>query len=218
MTCFRCNQRLMVFGVALLLAGCGDKSSSSSTKGDFSSPEATLATAKAAAADKDYRTFAACFTPEGQETMAAGFVMIGGMMQFMMTKDEENPEKGKASAAKIKTVLEDHGVVEGARPKITIELNADEETQNKALRKLAEPVKDKPAFIADFIAVMQEVGDKPDARIIESNATLKDVKIDGDTAKGTLVQTREKKESTSPIVFQKIDGAWKIREVPRLLN
>jgi hypothetical protein len=207
---------LIVVGAMLFLAGCGESSSTAS--GDFSSPEATLATAKAAAADKDYRTFAACFTPEGQETMAAGFVMIGGMMQFMMEKDEDNPEKGKASAAKIKQVLESHGVTEGNRPKITLDMNADRESQNKELRKLSEPVKDKPAFIAEFLGVLSEVGDKPDARILESNAALKDLKIEGDTASGTLVQTRETKESTTPIVFRKVGQDWKIDDVQRLFN
>jgi hypothetical protein len=208
---------MIVVGATLLLAGCGGKTSST-TNADFSSPEATLATAKAAAADNDYRTFAACFTPAGQETIAAGFVMIGGMMQFMMAQDEKNPDKGKASAAKINKVLEDHGVAEGSLPKITLDMSADKESQNKELRKLSEPVKDKPAFIADFIGVMQEVGDKPDARIIESNAALKDLDIEGDTAKGTLVQTRETKESTTPIVFKKIGQDWKIDDVQRLFN
>jgi hypothetical protein len=217
MTRFDCIYRMIVVGVMLSLAGCGGKTSST-TNADFSSPEATLATAKAAAADSDYRTFAACFTPGGQETMAAGFVMIGGMMQFMMAQDEENPEKGKASAAKIKKVLEVHGVAEGSRPKITLDMSADKESQNKELRKLSEPVKDKPAFIADFIGVMQEVGDKPEARIIESNAALKDLNIEGDSAKGTLVQTRQTKEVASPIVFRKIGQEWKIDDVERLFN
>jgi hypothetical protein len=210
------SQRMIVFGAMLLLVGCGK--ASSTTNADFSSPEATLATAKAAVADNDYRTFAACFTPGGQETMAAGFVMIGGMMQFMMAQDDENPEKGKASAAKIKKVLEDHGVTEGSRPKITLDMSADRESQNKELRKLSEPVKDKPAFIADFIGVMQEVGDKPDARIIESSAALKDLNIEGDTAQATLVQTREMKETTTPINYKKIGQDWKIDDVQRLFN
>jgi hypothetical protein len=217
MTRSGCIQSMIVVGAVAFLAGCGGKPSST-TNADFSSPEATLATAKAAAAENDYRTFAACFTPGGQETMAAGFVMIGGMMQFMMAQDDENPEKGKASAAKIKKVLEDHGVAEGSRPKITLDMSADKESQNKELRKLSQPVKDKPAFIAEFIGVMQEVGDKPDARIFESSATLKDLNIEGDTASGTLVQTRAAEESSTPIVFKKIGQDWKIDDVQRLFN
>jgi hypothetical protein len=144
--------------------------------------------------------------------------VIGGMMRNIMAKDTENPEKGKASAAKINRVFEDHGVTKESRPKINIDMSADRESQNKELRKLSEPVKDKPAFIAEFLGVMMEVGDKPDVRIMESNAMLKDLNVEGETAKGTLVQTRASKEISGPIVFRKIGQAWKIDDVERLFN
>ncbi len=199
-----------------LLAGCGDKAQSES--GDYSTPEATFATAKAAVDNGDYQAFAACFTPEGQDTMAAAFVMIGGMLQYMLEKEETNPDQARANAASLKQVLANHGISENSRPNIQIDLNATQAEQNKQLRRLAEPVKDKRKFIADFINVMQKVGDKPDARILESNAELSDLKVGEETANGTLAQTRDGKERTSPIVFEKIDGAWKISEIPRLMN
>ena len=60
--------------------------------------------------------------------------------------------------------------------------------------------------------------DKPDGRLMEADAQLKDLKIEGDQATAKFVQTRGGKESSGPIAFQKKDGDWKISKVPPLMK
>ena len=83
-------------------------------------------------------------------------------------------------------------------------------TSAEIMKKLAAPIKDKPAFIADMLDALEEMGSEESKGMSLGDATLKDVKIDGDTAKGTIVKKGDKEE---PIHFQKIDGGWLV-ELP----
>ena len=52
----------------------------------------------------------------------------------------------------------------------------------------------------------------------EGNARLVDLRTGIDTATATFTQTCQGKEKTNPIEFNKVDGEWKISQLPRLTN
>jgi hypothetical protein len=184
------------------------------------SPEAVFAVAKKAAGERDWATFCGTLTEPAREEFAAGLVFISGFLAATGDSPDAG-EKDKQRAARLAESLKKHGADEGNRPEITIDANATEEEQRKELVKLAAPIKDRCAFIADVLGALSDpkLADKPDAKLIEPSATLKDLKIEGDTATATFVQTREGGEpDESPISFRKTDDGWKISQPPRMLN
>jgi hypothetical protein len=213
----------------IVLSGCGDAATKTQPNGPAAktsgetgrnvTPQATLDAAKAAAEKRNFPALSQLLTPEAREEMAAGLVMLSGFLRVAGPLAKEGEGKSASQLGeKLGEVLEKHGVNEKTSPKITINLDASPEAQSAEMRKLAAPIKDHAAFVADVLGVLQKYGDKPDARLIEADARLKDVKIDGDTATATFVQTRGGKESSGPIAFQKQDGEWKISKVPPLMK
>jgi hypothetical protein len=219
-------RRILVPALLLFLAGCssGRTGRESENKKDekgtgtpaLETPEATLKAVQSAAAAHDYPALCQLLTPPAREQMAAGLVALGGLLKAMSKGDSEGPQAKLAE--KIGEVFEKHGLNEKTIPRIKINGNASQEDQDRELRKLAGPVKDQCAFIADVLKTMHEQGDKPDARLVEENARLEDLKVSGDTATATFVQSRKGKESKSPIAFQKVEGGWKISRIPTWMN
>jgi hypothetical protein len=216
----------MVLAVLLFVAGCssGETGKESENKKDekgtgtsaLESPEATLKAAQSAAASHDYPALCRLLTPTAREQMAAGLVALGGLLKAMNKGTAEGSQAKLAE--KIGEVFEKHGLNEKTIPRIKINADASQEDQDKELRKLAGPVKDPCAFVADVLKAMHEHGDKPDGRLIEENARLEDLKVSGDTATATFVQSRKGTESKSPIAFQKVEGGWKISRIPTWMN
>jgi hypothetical protein len=91
--------------------------------------------------------------------------------------------------------------------------HAKPEDQEKIGRKLAALVKDQPVFIAKALKLFPK--DKPaDNWLIGLKETkLQDLKIDGDTAKGSMRWSQPvlKKSGDEPIGFQRTDGKWYIQ-------
>jgi hypothetical protein len=81
-------------------------------------------------------------------------------------------------------------------------------------RELAKLVKDRDAFIVDFFSMIPPKDKKgPFEDMVGANPMLKDVKIDGDNAKGVLTGTQDGMEVSTPLEFKKQGGSWKI-EMP----
>lgn len=205
--------------VALLLAGCGGPRSVE-PGGDqprppsLATPEATLEAARAAAAKHDYAALCQLFTPGAQEDLAAGLVVVSRMV----LASKADKEGAGPLRAKLREVLDKHGLSENNMPRIRIDAKATEEEQAREFRKLAAPIKDRCAFAVDVLGVLYRHGDKPGGRLIEESARLKDVKVEGDKATATFVQARGGRESGGPVAFEKVGGEWKISKVPPLMN
>jgi hypothetical protein len=195
--------------VLFCLGGCGSPS--------YETPEATFQAAKSAAERYDCQAFCRCLTTEARDQMAAELVLVGSFMQLAADFPGPGAEKARDRAKGIKAVLEKHGLTRRTTPPISINLDGGKQQQREML-KLVEPIADRNAFIADFLRVLIETADDPDARLIEPDARLVDLKTEKDTATATFAQTRQEKEQTSPIEFERIDGQWKISKLPRLLN
>ena len=79
----------------------------------------------------------------------------------------------------------------------------------KTLRAVAEVIKDQPGFCIEVMALMKKVGGNRMAAPL-SNATLRDVRIEGDKAAGTLSVKKGEKEAKEPIAFTRINGGWRL--------
>ena len=186
-----------MLAVSVSLSGCGSKK--------HKSPEAVFEAAKSAMADEDMEGFMNCLTPESQDLLAGAMVMLGTMMKGLAALGGEDAD-AQQSMSKIGKVLEDHGLTEDAMKKME---GADESDPASAMKRLVEPVKDKAAFVGDMFEVFSgmENGATED---FEFKGTLKDIKIDGDSASAVL----EDGGTSKPVQFKKVKGSWLIHLDP----
>jgi len=94
---------------------------------------------------------------------------------------------------------EDEGVSDGIGP------------SEDYAKEMAEPIKDKIAFIAQMIALLDKIVE-PEApeqgnRLLDKGK-LTELKIDGDTATAIVVTIEDGAEQKKPIEFKRIDGHW----------
>ena len=186
-----------MLAISVSLSGCGSKKNKS--------PEAVFEAAKSAMADEDMEGFMNCLTPESQDLLAGAMVMLGTMMKGLAALGGEDAD-AQQSMSKIGKVLEDHGLTEDAMKKME---GADESDPASAMKKLVEPIKDKAAFVGDMFEVFSgmENGATED---FEFKGTLKDIKIDGDSASAVL----EDGGTSKPVQFKKVKGSWLIHLDP----
>jgi hypothetical protein len=152
---------------------------------------------------EDWKGFAKCLTPDSRDMFAAG-IMVGAAFMTAFAGDE-----GKEAAKEVEAVMKKHGIDEK-----TMEgppLGDPSADPKEAMKKAVAPIKDREAFIGDMMTAMSKMkGAKTKGGPMPKEATLKDVKIDGDTATATIVAKADGKDVNEPIKFKKIDGAWKM--------
>ncbi len=179
------------------------------------SPEAVFQTAKTATENQDWEKFCDCLTPESQDNLA-GMLVYGAMMVRSMSgmAAMAGPDKAREAEEKMKpvmAVLERHGLDEQTLKESQAETQrAVGGNRQEMIQKLVSPIKDRGKFVADMINAMREMGQQENATPFQSDARLEDVKIDGDSATGQIVQTKNGVERKDGIRFQKISGRWKI--------
>jgi len=207
---------IMPFLALALSLGCnsskpGDGKPGSDAKSkSYGSPNEVLDAAAAAAKSEDWAAFSQCLTNESRDAFA-GMLVFGAT--FAKAFAEFDKEKGKEMTKGIDDALQKHGITEERLKEMQKDapLKGDQKEASKAFAKLVEPVKDKGAFIADLMAALKKLG-KPGQEGPMLEGELKDVKIDGDTAKGTFVRkTKDGQDKKEPIEFRKVGGSWKIQ-------
>src|SRR5206468_3944962 len=95
-------------------------------------------------------------------------------------------DKGKDTIKAMDDAMNKHGLTEEYLKTVEKDNPGKKGTpqeERDMLRKLVAPVKDKSAFIADIMTALKKSGDKDSFSI---GTDLKDVKIDGDKATGTV--------------------------------
>jgi len=203
--------------ILMCLCGCSERQEPSGSPNDaeressFASPEIAFQTAKTAILSEDYAGFCDCWTADGRDLVAVGFVFTGGLYKHMAERENKTE-----NLQRITEVFEKHGLMEGTRG--TIRLTGDKDADRKEVLKLVEPINDRTGFIIDMLELIPIVSERPNPRLIQDNARLVDLSVTGDTASATLVQTREDKVLESPITFSRVNGEWKIAEIERLMN
>ncbi len=179
------------------LVGCGGATGSSS--GGGATPQAVFENFKAAAKTKDYKAAFAQTTPDSQELVAGAMAM--GISMFGMM----DPNKGTEA----NQILEKHGIkkldMTGPPPNMN--------DPKSFMKQMVGSVKDKPACIAEMIAWMEKNSPNKDAAAAPgtdefANATLEEVKIDGNTATGTIKNQKATGPQKQDARFQKIGDLW----------
>lgn len=177
----------------------------------FESPEACFKSIRTAAHNKDMGALAKCLDEESQNAMAGMLVMVGSMMKApgsmaaMMSGGK--PEDAQKGIDAIEAAFKKHGLTDELLQK---EMAAMQSAGGaEGVTHLSTLVKDKPAFIADMYAAMQQLGGaaKFGEQFEEQIAgELKDVKIDGDKASAVVVTAK----GEEPLAFRKTAAGWKL--------
>jgi hypothetical protein len=144
--------------------------------GSGGSPEAVFGAAKKAAQSKDYRGLFNCMDPDKSDQLVLGSVMIVGFATM----------NNKSAEAEVEAVMKKHNVAKDGG--------------EAAIKN----VKDKPGLFADLMSIVEKHS-KESAANMKVDGDLKDVKIDGDTAKGDLVKSDGSK---TPMTFVRKNGRW----------
>jgi hypothetical protein len=187
---YRIAPGLMIVTLLLLGAsGCSSSTSSSSK-----SPEQVFDQMVEAAKKEDGKALMATLTKDSQK------VITGTMVLKMMDIKEGEP------------VLKKYAINVDVVGEKQADGNADAAGKIKSLRDIADLVKDAPGFVHDTIPVMKKVDPKSSPATGMNEAKIKDIKVEGDTAKGTA----EVEGQTVELPFVKEDGTWKIDLVPLL--
>ncbi|MEQ8785758.1 MAG: hypothetical protein RIC55_05645 [Pirellulaceae bacterium] len=170
---------LWLVGMAVCLGGCGG--------GDYSTPEATFETAKAAGRAKDWKTMYDCYTPESLDTMAGMLALAGSF-------------GGEKTAA----VLEQHGVDKAGPGAMAAAMQAGKAPHDVG-KDLVKNVGDKSQFIADMQNAMEQTRGTEAGQFAE-DAKLEGLTIDGDSATARMVFEGK----SMPLKFKNIGGDWKL--------
>jgi hypothetical protein len=198
--------RSVVFGgllfasLALLAAGAPVSEKGKS----YNSPEAVFKAAQGFAKKKDFKGFLGCMTEDSQKLVTGQLIMTGSMIKAFAGLDPSG--KAAEMVKPIDKVFSKHGLTDEALKKI--KSAKDPKQAGKTMRAAAELVKSRADFCSDLIAALDKANPKGAQPFAEG--TLKDVKIDGDKAKATIVMKAGEKERTEPIEFAKVGGGWKL--------
>jgi len=216
---------LIVFGLGSARLGAADLK--------YDSPQAAFAAAQAANAKDDWPALCRTLTPESRDTLAGGLVaaqvVLADFIEAFakMADDERAQAETERKIGAMKRTLQRHGL-DADKIKAQLAAGAAPEDPNvqrfprleipkdkKTLLKLAEPIKDRDAFIADSMEAVKTYGAKGGGPPqLGKDARLQEVKIDGDTATArVLVKTSLGNEEGRPLTFRKIDGGWRV-ELP----
>jgi hypothetical protein len=201
-----------VVGGLVLLVALGTALAGGRTT--YRTPQEAFDAAKKAIEREDWKGFCATLTDDSRDTLAGGMVMMPLMLKgFVKLAPEDKQKEILAKLKPLEEVMAKHGLTEEALAKMKDAKPAGKgpEAIMQAFKQLLAPVKDRSAFVADMIAAMKKLDPKQAKQgPLAADAELKDVKIDGDTAKGVIVTKKDGQEKRDPVAFRRIDGSWKI--------
>jgi hypothetical protein len=183
----------------------------------------------------NWKQFCNRLTPESRDMVAGVLVLAGSDIKSSLDaavakeKDEDKRAflKGmmKEVFKPVTEAYEKHGVTEKHLQKtggmmMLAFTGGDRDKVKKLLSNAAKPVKDRTAFIDDLLSAMKKLekmfgkAKKGSAfDFFPADAKLEDLKVEGDTAMGTLVGTKKGVEKREPIHFKKYQGGWRV-ELP----
>jgi hypothetical protein len=181
----------------------------------FSTPQQAFEAARGAAQKGDWKGVCATLTDESRDALAGALAVLPSMYKAMARRAGPKEKAVLDKLRPLALVLAKHGLSEKTFNNLLAERAgaADKDEAIKlALPRLLAPVRDRCAFIADMFDALKKVDEKQAARSpIAANAQLKDVTLDGDTAKGVIVtRVPGGRDRRDPIAFRRRAGSWKI--------
>jgi hypothetical protein len=187
-------------------AGGGDKDAKK-----YDSPQTVFDAATKAAKDKDWKTLHGCLTRDSRDVLTGQIAFLGLFFRGVAGKVDPS---GKAAEklAPLETIYKKHGLTKEVLEKMkkdSPKASQDPKEEAKAMKKLAEPIKDQVGFITAVLKVLDEANPKQQKNPL-GDAKLKDVKVDGDKATGTQVTKSGDKEKEQTVTFVKEGGGWRM--------
>ena len=201
---------ICVLAVAATFLGCGGEPKQQGQDQKFATPEATFQTAKQAVGNGDLETFCQCFTDEGLSLMAGSMRMMTGMIHFIGSQEGADEQSAKLAQG-IDQINREY--VNSDPPQVNLNMNAPEAEIMAGVRKMAEPIKDRAAYLGAVFKLMLDnaPADMPQPM---ADAKLQDVQITDNTATATILGTvLMPGKNDTPITFRQVDQAWKIDQL-----
>jgi hypothetical protein len=178
------------------------------------SPEDVFQEAAAAIKKEDVKGFFAHLTKDSQSAVSGGMVMVLGMAKAFAKFDKKD---GAEKAKLIDDLFTRHGLSDDVLAKLKGADKSDDKSIGRVILALGGLVKDKAAFTQDALKVLPKLSKKDQPFKEIGEASLKDVKMDGDKAQGQLTSRKDGTEKTETLYFRMEDGAWKI-DVLRMME
>jgi hypothetical protein len=172
----------------------------------YASPKAVFDAAVKASKKKDFKAFATLLTPDSQGKLASQLAGLGLMFKAFSAFDKEGKMKDKL--ADFDKIMDKHGLTKDVMGKLKQTKDTKEiEANNKVI---VAAVKDKPAFVGDVMKWLDAANPGKNKGGPLDEAELKDLKVTGDKATGTVVSKVGGKDKEEPMDFAKVGGGWRI--------
>lgn len=174
----------------------------------YERPEAVWEAQKNAAENKDWKTMYRTLCPDTRKRTVAGIAL---MAQMVGSGDE-----GMAAIMKKHGVESSSFAPDTSSPEGLGQLFSQMQQQ---MENAADAIENKEAFFVDVMEYFTEQGEGKQARactqqmeMVNAPQELKDVVIDGDSARGMQVISVMGNNVDIPIEFRRIDGGWFIHQ------
>jgi hypothetical protein len=198
--------------LALLVLGVFLPSPAHAGDDKAKSPEDVFKACAAAWKNGDAQTCMSHLTRDSQSVIAA-YTCSAALIEKAFSRPwfgEPITPKEKEHIDAIDVVLKRHGVSEEAIQRIIKRDDKKPTPEEEKFLALGELVKDKPAFVTEMLKVSTGSVEDPSLKEI-GEAKVKEVKIDGQQAKGQVKFTAaDGKEKTATVYFKTESEVWKI--------
>ena len=170
------------------------------------SPRAVFDAAVKASKKKDYKAFCLLLTPKSQTKLVDRLAGMGMPLESFSDGDVDPKQKDKLAA--FDKIMAKHGLTKDVMGRLK---QTDDPKDIEANDKTIDAtVKDKPAFVNDMFRWFEEANPGKGGPGSMEGITLKDAKIVGDKATGTIMVKVDGEEAEQPIAFAKTKRGWLI--------
>lgn len=201
--------RAAALGVMLVVAvvGPGAGARAQDAKKGYRTPQEAFDAFTKAAAKADYATFYSTLEPAASDKLVGMFALIAVHARADLDRyGSKMPERVRAMLRPVAATAERFGL-EKFRP---LAPKAEKAEQDAWVRKAVAAVRKKPEFFAAALTALEKAREGGAGMKELGTARLEGVKIDGDAARGTVVNTKDELEKKSPIEFRRVNGSWLI--------
>lgn len=156
--------------------------------------------------------FLPSLTKDSQKIMTGGMVTnFYTFRAFVLSRKEPNPEAVKL----LEELAKRHGFDDAKVKPLATKMPKTAEEAITNLKALSDLVKDGPAFVEDVVTTLNRFeGPFPPLTLSPPGAVLKDLKIRGETAAGTMHYRYFGMDRSEPIHFRQEGGYWKVDLLP----
>lgn len=177
----------------------------------YDSPKAAFDAAVAASKKQDWKTFVGCM-----DSQSIDVLVVDASMQMIRIKNPNNKQKDKenvkAAIKAIDDMLLRHNLKNDYLTNLEKVLKEkppkDMKDRLKKMVEWAKPVKDKVGFVVDAILAFDKAEKMKEGPL--TTTKLSNVKITGNTAKGTLTRKFGEEFYTQEVIFTREGGSWKM--------